>query len=141
MFFTKEAQNQLKRAKVKHNWHTIPGPPCLPFCGSAPFMLLKVRPRRVLEEVFVDVNVDFIGADVDVNDADIDVDVDVDVIVADIDADDVEFRLFEVRTRRLLQGVFTIAMLMSLILMLMSLTLTLTIFEIRIPKCSPPHTA
>ena len=84
MFFTKEAQNQLARVKVKHNWHTIPGPPCLPFCGSAPFMLLKVRPRRVLEEVFVDVNVDFIGADVDV---DVDVDADVYVIVADIDAD------------------------------------------------------
>ena len=28
--------------QVKNNWHPIPGPICLPFCGSAPFMLLKV---------------------------------------------------------------------------------------------------
>ena len=67
---------------------------------------------------------DFIGADVDVIDADvidvdvdldvidvdvdvIDVDADVDVIVIDIDADVVEFRLLEVKTGRLLQGVIT----------------------------------
>ena len=28
--------------QVKNNWHPIPGPICLPFCGSAPQMLLKV---------------------------------------------------------------------------------------------------
>ena len=60
-----------------------------------------------LDVIDVDVDVIDVDADVDVIDVDADVDADVDVIVIDIDADVVEFRLLEVKTGRLLQGVIT----------------------------------